>query len=170
MVNHRYPTGSRASDQKMQRAALVMGSIFLLVGVLGFTPGFTTGYGQMAFAGSHSGALLLSVFTVSVVLNLVHVAFGIAGLSLARSWHDSRAFLVGGGVVYLLLWMYGLLVDLASATSPVSLNEANSWLHLVLGVGMFTMGVLFSGERRNDGMSHVDVATTRSHTYSGQQL
>jgi len=34
-------------------------SVFALVGILGFIPGITTNYSQMAFAGPDSGAMLL---------------------------------------------------------------------------------------------------------------
>ena len=50
--------------------------MFLLVGILGFIPGITTGYDDLSFAGHHSEAELLGIFQVSVLHNLVHVAFG----------------------------------------------------------------------------------------------
>jgi len=162
-MNHRHPTG-RNTGTKAQKAALVVGGAFLVVGVLGFIPGFTTDYDQMAFAGSHSGAMLLSVFAVSVLHNIVHLAFGVAGLVFARTWSTARGYLVGGGVIYLLLWMYGVLVDHGSGGNFVPLNEADNWLHLVLGVGMFTLGVLLSGERRHDLISEFEGPATRSRT------
>jgi Domain of unknown function (DUF4383) len=51
-------------------------------------------------------------------------------------------------VVYLVLWVYGLVVDQASDANFVPLNTADNWLHLVLGVGMIALGVLPSGRRR----------------------
>jgi hypothetical protein len=65
--------------------AQLVGVVFLLVGILGFIPGITTDYDQLAFAGHDSGALLLGLFMVSVLHNLVHVAFGVAGLVLSRT-------------------------------------------------------------------------------------
>ena len=94
----------------LQTAAAAVGAIFLLVGIAGFIPGVTTNYDDMMFAGHESGAELLGVFNVSILHNLVHLAFGIAGLALARSWATARNFLVVGGVVYLGLWVYGLVV------------------------------------------------------------
>ena len=58
--------------------------MFLAVGVLGFVPGITTHYDQLTFAGHHSDAALLAIFNVSVLHNLVHLAFGVAGIALAR--------------------------------------------------------------------------------------
>ena len=58
--------------------------MFLAVGVLGFVPGITTHYDQLTFAGHHSDAALLAIFNVSVLHNLAHLAFGVAGIALAR--------------------------------------------------------------------------------------
>lgn len=125
----------------LQKAAAAVGVVFLLVGVLGFVPGITTDYGQMQFAGHESSAMLLGVFQVSVLHNVVHLLFGVAGVAMARSWSGARAFLVGGGAVYLVLWLYGLLVAEDSAANFVPLNAADDWLHLVLGVGMVGIGL-----------------------------
>src|SRR3712207_9428525 len=67
--------------------------------------------------------------------NIVHLLFGVVGLVAARAWESSRLYLVGGGVVYLVLWLYGLVIDRESAANFVSLNDADNWLHLLLGVG-----------------------------------
>jgi len=93
----------------VQRAAALVAGVFLLVGVLGFIPGITTGVGQMDFAGHHSDAELLGVFQVSILHNIVHLLFGVVGLALARTAAGARNFLIGGGAVYLVLWLYGLL-------------------------------------------------------------
>jgi hypothetical protein len=85
------------------------------------------------------------VFHVSVLHNLVHLLFGVAGLALARTPGGARAYLVGGGAVYLVLWLYGLLVDDGSAADFVPLNAADDWLHLGLGLGMVALGLSLKG-------------------------
>jgi Domain of unknown function (DUF4383) len=132
----------------IQLIALVVGVVFLLVGVVGFIPGITTNYGDMSFAGHHSGAMLLGVFQVSALHNIVHLLFGIAGLALARTVAGARNFLIYGGAVYALLWLYGVLIDPTSAANFVPVNMADNWLHLALAVGMTGLGVLFGRERR----------------------
>ncbi|OXM71393.1 MULTISPECIES: DUF4383 domain-containing protein [Amycolatopsis] len=124
----------------VQAAATIVAAVFLLVGILGFIPGITTNYGDLTFAGHHSRAMLLGVFAVSILHNLVHLLFGIVGLALARTPGGARGFLVLGGFVYLLLWVYGLVIDQNSGANFVPLNNADNWLHLALGVGMIALG------------------------------
>ena len=132
----------------LRTAALGVGAVFLLVGVLGFVPGITTDFGDLGAAGEESTAKLLGIFQVSVLHNLVHVLFGVAGVLLSRTNEGSRAYLVGGGVIYLVLWLYGLVIDKSSDANFVPLNTADDWLHLLLGVGMIGLGVALSRNLR----------------------
>ncbi|WP_209440623.1 DUF4383 domain-containing protein [Streptomyces mutabilis] len=129
---------------RVQQAALAVGAVFLLVGVLGFIPGVTTDYDTMKFAEHHSEAKLLGLFQVSILHNIVHLLFGLAGIAMARAASTARAFLIGGGVIYLILWIYGLIIDHDSAANFVPVNTADNWLHFVLGVGMIALGVLLT--------------------------
>ncbi|MDP9006350.1 MAG: DUF4383 domain-containing protein [Actinomycetota bacterium] len=125
-----------------QKAAGAVGLVFLLVGILGFIPGLTTNYDQLQFAGHESEAMLLGIFQVSILHNLVHLGFGVVGLAMARTSPLARTFLIGGGAVYLVLWLYGLVIDQASAANFVPVNTADNWLHFTLAVGMIALGVL----------------------------
>lgn len=123
---------------------MAVGAVFLLVGVLGFIPGITTHYSDMSFGGHHSLAKLLGIFQVSVLHNIVHLLFGIAGIAMARQARTAYLYLVGGGVIYLVLWLYGLVIDKKSSANFVPVNSADNWLHFVLGLGMIAVGVLLS--------------------------
>ncbi|WP_199816839.1 DUF4383 domain-containing protein [Streptomyces sp. NBRC 110035] len=138
---HAAPTAGRTG---VQQAALAVGAVFLLIGVLGFVPGVTTDYDTMKFAEHHSEAKLLGVFRVSILHNIVHLLFGVVGIAAARAAATARAFLIGGGAIYLVLWIYGLVIDQDSAANFVPVNTADNWLHFVLGVGMITPGVLLT--------------------------
>jgi hypothetical protein len=138
-------TGRRVAVEPrslLRTAALLVGAVFLLVGVLGFVPGITTHYGDMSAAGDGSAAKLLGVFQVSILHNIVHLLFGVAGVALSRTNANSRAYLLGGGVIYLVLWVYGLVVDQGSDANFVPVNDADNWLHLALGVGMLGLGAI----------------------------
>ena len=128
----------------IQKAAFAVGAAFLLVGVLGFIPGITTGYDTMMFAGHESGAHLLGIFEVSILHNIVHLAFGVAGLAMARTFGGARGFLIGGGIIYLVLWVYGLVIGHDTPANFVPVNTADDWLHFALGAVMVLLGVLLS--------------------------
>lgn len=130
-----------------QGAAVVVGAAFLLFGILGFIPGITTEYDMLEWAGHRSAAKLFGIFEVSILLNVVHLASGVVALVLARSFSGARVFLFGGGVIYLALWIYGLLIDRESAANFVPLNNADNWLHLGLGVAMLILGLTLAASR-----------------------
>lgn len=126
----------------VQLAAAAVGAVFLLVGILGFIPGITTNYDTLTFAGHHSDAKLLGIFEVSVLHNIVHLVFGVAGLAMARLARTAQLYLIGGGIIYLVLFVYGLVIDQNSDANFVPVNDADNWLHLVLGLTMVLLGVL----------------------------
>lgn len=136
--------GTAVDRTDIQKAALAVGAVFLLVGLLGFIPGITTDYDEMKFASHDSLAKLLGIFQVSVLHNIVHLLFGVAGIAMARQARTAYLFLVGGGVIYLVLWLYGLVIDKESDANFVPVNNADNWLHLLLGLGMIALGVLLS--------------------------
>lgn len=64
----------------------------------------------LGVAGHESTALLLGIFQVSILHNIVHLLFGVAGLLMALTHTQAKSFLIYGGIIYLILWVYGLLV------------------------------------------------------------
>lgn len=55
---------------------------------------------------------------------------------------SARQYLIGGGVIYLVLFVYGLVVGEASAANFVPLNSVDNGLHLLLGHGMVALDFL----------------------------
>ena len=128
----------------VQNAARLVGIVFLLVGIAGFIPGITTNlYDGLEFAGDDGTAQLLGIFNVSVLHNIVHGLFGIAGLALANTASGARTFLIGGGAIYVVLWLLGLI----GGADWIPSNTADDWLHLVLGLGMIGLGVALTRDR-----------------------
>jgi hypothetical protein len=147
---------TRSSDRTERRsplelASLIVGATFLLVGVIGFIPGVTQNYDAMEVAGHESGAELLGIFQVSILHNIVHLLFGVIGIAAARAAGTARTFLVGGGALYVGLWLYGMVIDKISDANFVPLNEADDWLHLGLGAGMLALGLALGGSARMAG-------------------
>ena len=127
----------------VQNTARLVGIVFLLVGVAGFIPGVTTNlFDGLEFAGNDGNAELLGLFQVSVLHNIVHGLFGIAGLAMAGTASGARTYLIGGGAIYLVLFLLGIL----GGGEWIPVNDADHWLHLGLGVGMIALGYLTARE------------------------
>ena len=128
----------------IQTVAMLVGLVFLLVGILGFIPGITTNYDDLKFAGHNSDAQLLGIFDVSILHNIVHLLFGVAGLALGRTIEGARTFLAGGGLIYLVLFVYGAIWHDEASTNWIPVDWADNVLHLVLGIGMVVAGVVLA--------------------------
>lgn len=119
-----------------QTLALLFGVAFLGAGVLGFVPGITTNLGDIKFAGKDSPAELLGIFQVSILHNIVHLLFGIAGVALSRTTANAKLYLLYSGVIYVALFVYGLIVGSGDDANFVPMNNADDWLHLTLAAGL----------------------------------
>jgi hypothetical protein len=126
----------------IQSIASWTGTAFLIIGILGFIPGVTDQFASLKPAGHRSTAELFGVFDVSILHNLIHVVLGIAGLWLARSWAGARIYLIGGGALYLVIWIYGLAVDRSSSANFIPVDSADNWLHFAVGLGMLAAGIV----------------------------
>ena len=140
-------SGTLTTPGAVRVAVVVLGIAFLVIGVLGFIPGVTTHHEELQFAGQHSKAQLLGLFTVSVLHNLVHVASGVAGLAAAWSTGAARMYLLVGGSAYFAVWAYGLLIHEHSEANFLPVNTADNWLHLGLASGMVLLGMVLGPSR-----------------------
>lgn len=136
----------------IQKAALLFGIIFLVVGVAGFIPGITTDYGELTTF-DDEGAKIFGIFGTNIIENIAHLAFGVAGIALASSWAGAKNYFIWGGLIYLGLWIYGLLIpENESAANFMGLNDPAHWLHFVLGVTMVGIGYLLSRRVAREGV------------------
>jgi hypothetical protein len=119
-----------------QNLALLFGVVFLAAGVLGFIPGITTNLGDIEFAGNDSPSELLGIFQVSILHNIVHLLFGIAGVALSRTTASAQTYLLWSGVIYVVLFVYGLVIGTGNDANFVPMNNADDVLHLALAVGL----------------------------------
>ncbi|MDM7887546.1 DUF4383 domain-containing protein [Curtobacterium sp. RHCJP20] len=143
MTSNAASTRTGFASTLVQKGALLFGVVFLIVGIAGFIPGLTMDMGTMSFAGNSSMAMLLGLFQVSALHNIVHLLFGIVGILAARSAAGSRSYLLIGGIIYAVLFVFGLFVaNMAGAANFVPLNSADNVLHALLAVAMIVLGVL----------------------------
>ena len=121
----------------VKAAAILVGFIFLLIGIVGFVPAITPANGR-----------LLGIFRVNTAHNIVHLASGIVFLlcGMAGTGPSQTFFRIFGiifGVVALLGFFYGdnpLLGIVAN-------NTADTWLYVVLAVVMLFFGFAPSGSK-----------------------
>lgn len=130
----------------VRTAALVYGIVFLLVGLMGFIPGFlapphthpnvavTTGFGY-----------LLGLFPVNLLHNLTHLAFGALGLLGYRSFSGARTYLRFVAVVYAVLAVMGLIPVLNTTFGLIPLFGHDVWLHVLLAAGAAYFGFMHRG-------------------------
>ena len=130
-------TDKRSSAQTF---ALLVGIVFILVGILGFIPGVVTEQDSLVI-GQDGDSKLLGLFQINYVHNVVHLLFGV-GVLAARSVTASRNYLIYGGVAYLLVLVFGLVVDKNSDANFINLNSTDNALHFVLGAGMLGLGLI----------------------------
>lgn len=140
---------SDLSSRRMRRMfAFSVGLAFLVVGILGFIPGVTTGTDDLTWAGPHTDTYLFGVFAVSILHNIVHIGFGVLGIAMAMRPVAARLYLILGGIAYLLLTLYGMAIEHDSAANFLPVNDAVNWLHFGLGVAMVFLGIVPLRTRR----------------------
>ena len=134
----RAPTygGPMSNRSLAQTLALLFGVAFLAAGVLGFIPGITQDLGDIKFAGKDSPAELLGIFKVSILHNIVHLLFGVAGVALSRTTANAKMYLLYSGVIYIVLTAFGLFVDSGDDANFIPVNSADTVLHLVPLLGL----------------------------------
>jgi hypothetical protein len=81
---------------------------------------------------------------VSVLHNAVHLLFGAAGIVLSRTALAARNYLFYGGIIYGVLFLYGIVVPSMSMANFVPVNDADNFLHLVLAAGMLGLSFVLN--------------------------
>lgn len=130
--------------------AIVYGIVFLLVGIAGFVPGLVqpamTNMDGMGHAGE---GLLFGLFPINALHNVVHLAFGIAGLVAARHARWAWIYAVATAAIYFLLAAMGRASGPLDTTGGlIPLHGNNVWLHLVLAIGALAFAITGRGAWR----------------------
>ena len=114
--------------------ALVLGIVFVLVGIAGFIPALVVpvhpGDPPLAMSGSYGR--LLGLFPVNVLHNLAHIALGVWALASCGRDGAARIFARGNAIIYAVLGVFGLIPGLHTLFGLVPLYSHDVWLHLVL--------------------------------------
>jgi len=111
-----------------QAVAVLIGVFFAIIGIVGFA---ATGFGRLADPNTPDRLFGLAV---NPLQNLVHLAIGVAGISMSARLPRARAFgwvlLVGFGA----LFVYGALAARYPQLDVLNLNWPANWMHLAFAL------------------------------------
>jgi hypothetical protein len=124
--------------------SMVLGIIFIVVGILGFVPGINQMHDMhdpnlMVENPGHGH--LLGLFHVNVLHNLVHIVFGVLGIVMARAG-KARDYCRFVAIAYGLLAILGLIpamkIQYTFGLIPIEGNDV--WLHALIAVAAAYFG------------------------------
>ncbi len=115
-------------DLNAKTAAIVIGVVFLAVGILGFFPNPLV---------SPTG-----LFAVNTTHNLIHIVSGIVLLAGAYTALGASNGLKIIGVVYAAVAILGLVAGGNMLLGMIAMNQADQWLHVALAVVILAAGFL----------------------------
>lgn len=112
--------------------ALIFGIIYLLIGVMGLIPGLLQPMdpGNPPVTMDMLSGNLLGLFPVNILHTLVHLAIGLWGIFAYRTFDAARTFALVTGIVFALLFLFGLIPGLQTMFGLLPLHGADRWLHL----------------------------------------
>ena len=114
-----------------RRFALVVGIIYLVIGIAGFIPGLVQGQDYPDLAVDAGSGALLGLFPVNVVHHLVHLLIGVLGIAAYRAFDTARLYARGLAIVYGVLAVMGLIsaANLYTMFGLTPLFSHDVWLH-----------------------------------------
>jgi hypothetical protein len=110
--------------------ARVFGFVALLIGILGFVPGISSGYSGSGY--------LLGIFAINPLHNIIHILTGLVGIFAGYYAGGSyaRMYALAFGIVYTLVTILGFtpLVMSGSLLGLIPINLADNLLHIAITV------------------------------------
>ncbi|MBI9116115.1 DUF4383 domain-containing protein [Sanguibacter suaedae] len=124
-----HPTGNSSARATTDRApyqwlALVIGVVYLLVGVVGF---FVTGFEGFT---EHDHDQTLLGFAINPLHNIVHILIGVLGVALWNKRSTARIYGWILAVGYGAASIYGLIVAGDAEGNILNINGADNGLHI----------------------------------------
>lgn len=121
------PAGTAVTSERQphQWLALVIGIVYLVVGLAGF---LVTGFDGFT---EHDHSQTLVGFAINPLHNVVHIVIGLAGIALWSTASRARTYgwllFVGYGATF----VYGLIVANNPDANILNINGADNGLHVV---------------------------------------
>jgi len=130
----------------VRKFALLLGSIFIVVGILGFVPGVNMHHMQDDFQLTVTGpgtGKLMGLFHVNLLHNLVHILFGVLGIAMARMGRPITYCRIVA-VAYLVLGIMGMIptANTWHTFGLVPIEGHDVWLHILIALAAGWFGWL----------------------------
>lgn len=146
--------------------ALILGIIFVVIGIAGFVPGLVTHMEPATAPTAAPGAAvpapteevvtgygyLLGLFPVNALHNLFHIIWGVLGVVAYRSFSGARTYARATAIVYGLLAVLGLIPGLNTMFGLLPIYGHDVWLHALIAIAAAYFGFARGSE--------VDTVTT----------
>jgi hypothetical protein len=118
-----------------QTYALVIGAALTVAGIVGFF--YSGSFGKPGHTDS-----VLGVLDVNGWHNLVHLASGLIGLAVARSYFGARRYAIWFGLIYALVAIWGVAIGSGEAIlGIVPINSEDDVLHALIAVAGLAAGL-----------------------------
>ena len=119
-------------------AGMVLGAVFILVGILGFIPNPLV---------SPTG-----LFVVNPLHNIVHLVSGAVILGGVYSFGSALGLKIVG-IVYAIVAVLGLVMTQDNMLFGIAMNMADHWLHVVLAVVILLAGFALPDDKTTTAMA-----------------
>ncbi len=115
---------------KTRYFALIIGIMFLLVGVMGFVPNMVTAPTNAPAIQVHAGyGYLLGLFPVNVLHNFVHITAGLLGIAAFWSYNFAKLYAQGMAIFYGLLAVMGFIPGANTTFGLIPIFGNDIWFH-----------------------------------------
>jgi hypothetical protein len=140
-----------------RRFAMILGVVFVLIGVLAFVPGVNrpdpVTAPELTIEGPGHG-YMFGMFHVNVLHNLVHIVFGVLGILMARDAASAVLYARIVAVAYGLLTVMGAVPGLNTTFGLIPIHGYDVILHALIAIAATYYGFVH----------RFDVATTTTTT------
>ena len=114
--------------------ALILGIIYIIVGIAGFIPPLLSTPPAPGVSITTLSGYLLGLFPVNILHTFGHLAIGVWGVSAYKDASAARNFARGVAIIYAVLTVFGLLPHLKTVFGLIPLYGHDIWLHALTAI------------------------------------